>query len=85
MVSSIVVMIASSIAFMRVIAELAVVAPGILGQVALPLDAMFVLMALLSAGIYFLSRGAHDEMPEQTNPADLVCWLAQGDRLATRA
>ena len=71
-------MIASTIAFARVILELAVVAPGILSQVAPPLGAMFVLMALISAGAYFLGRGARDEMPEQENPAELKSALIFG-------
>jgi uncharacterized membrane protein (DUF4010 family) len=52
--AAVVIMIASTIAFARVMVEVAVVAPGILGQVAPPLGAMFVLMALISAGAYFL-------------------------------
>jgi uncharacterized membrane protein (DUF4010 family) len=76
--AALVIMIASSIAFVRVIVELAVVAPGILGQVAPPLGAMFVLMALLSAGSYVLSRGARDEIPQQANPAELKSALIFG-------
>jgi uncharacterized membrane protein (DUF4010 family) len=76
--AALVIMIASSIAFVRVIVELAVVAPGILSQVVPPLGAMFVLMALLSTGSYFLSRGARDEMPEQENPAELKSALIFG-------
>jgi uncharacterized membrane protein (DUF4010 family) len=76
--AAVVIMIASTIAFARVIVEVAVVAPGILGQVAPPLGAMFVLMALISAGIYFLSRGTRDELPEQENPAELKSALIFG-------
>jgi uncharacterized membrane protein (DUF4010 family) len=54
------------------------VAPGILSQAAPPLGAMFVLMALLSAGTFFLSRAAGDQMPEQENPAELKSALIFG-------
>jgi uncharacterized membrane protein (DUF4010 family) len=76
--AALVIVTASSIAFVRVIVELAVVASGILRQVALPLGAMFVLMALLSAGTYVLSRGERNEMPEQANPAELKSALIFG-------
>jgi uncharacterized membrane protein (DUF4010 family) len=76
--AAVVIMIASTIAFARVIVEVAVVAPGMLGQVVPPLAAMFVLMALISAGTYFLSRGARDELPEQENPAELKSALIFG-------
>ncbi|HEU5101108.1 MAG TPA: DUF4010 domain-containing protein [Roseiflexaceae bacterium] len=76
--AALVIVIASSIAFARVIVEIAIVAPGILGQVAPPLGAMFVLMVLISAGTYILSRGGRDEMPEQENPAELKSALIFG-------
>jgi uncharacterized membrane protein (DUF4010 family) len=76
--AALVIMIASTIAFARVIVELAVVAPGILSQAAPPLGAMLVLMALLSAGTFFLSRAAGDQMPEQENPAELKSALIFG-------
>jgi uncharacterized membrane protein (DUF4010 family) len=75
---ALVIMIASSIALARVIMELAVVAPAILAQLAPPLGAMFVLMALKSAGTYLLSRGARDTMPAQENPAELKSALIFG-------
>jgi uncharacterized membrane protein (DUF4010 family) len=76
--AAVVIMIASTIAFARVIVEVAVVAPGILGRVAPPLGAMCVLMALISAGASFLSRGARDELPEQENSAELKSALIFG-------
>ncbi len=69
--AALVILIASTIAFARVIIEVAVVAPGALGRIAPPLGAMLVLMTLLSAGMYFLNRDDAEKMPEQENPAEL--------------
>lgn len=70
--AALVILIASTIAFARVIVEVAVVAPGTLARLAPPLGAMLGLMILLSAGMYFLNRGQEaEEMPEQENPAEL--------------
>jgi uncharacterized membrane protein (DUF4010 family) len=73
-----VIMIASSIAFARIIVEVSVVAPQLLGQIAPPLGAMLALMLALSAGAYLLGRGQHDQMPAQGNPAELKSALVFG-------
>ena len=71
-------MIASTIAFARIIVEIAAVAPGILAEMAPPLGIMLALMLLLSAGMYMLGRKNHEPMPEQGNPADLKSALIFG-------
>lgn len=69
--AALVILIASTVAFARIIAEVAAVAPGILGRVAPPLGAMLLLMIVLSAVAYFRNREDAGEMPEQENPAEL--------------
>lgn len=69
--AALVILIASTVAFARIIAEVAAVAPGILKRVAPPLGAMLLLMIVLSAIAYFRNRGDAGEMPEQENPAEL--------------
>jgi len=69
--ATLVIMIASTIVFARVIVEIAIVAPGILRQLVPPLVAMMVLMALISAGLYFLSSRESKPIPLEEDPADL--------------
>jgi uncharacterized membrane protein (DUF4010 family) len=64
-------MIASAMVYARVIAEAAIVAPGQWRAMLPPLVAMFGASAVISAGLFFLSRDRHAEMAEQGNPADL--------------
>jgi uncharacterized membrane protein (DUF4010 family) len=73
-----VIQIASTIAFVRVIIEIAVVAPGSLPQLSPPLAVMGVWMALLSLSVYFWARREPDEMPAQGNPAELRSALIFG-------
>jgi uncharacterized membrane protein (DUF4010 family) len=69
--AAIVIMIASTIAFARVIIEIAVVAPGVFPQMAPPLAVMLGFMVIIAATTYFLSHSHKDEMPQQENPAEL--------------
>ena len=62
--AALIILIASAIAFLRVMLEVAVVAPNHLAQVAPPLAAMFVLLGLLSAGMYFFTQKKEEPMPE---------------------
>jgi uncharacterized membrane protein (DUF4010 family) len=73
-----VILIASTVAFARVIVEIAVVAPDTLRQTAPPLAVMGVWMAILSAGVYFWARRESGEMPPQGNPAELQSALVFG-------
>jgi uncharacterized membrane protein (DUF4010 family) len=69
--AAVVIMIASAIAFARVIVELAVVARTTLAQTAPPLAAMFVWMGLLSGAAWYFVRGEKAEVPQASNPAEL--------------
>lgn len=73
-----VILIASTVAFARVVAELAVVAPGTLRQTAPPLVVMGVCMALLSTGVYFRVRREPAPMPPEGAPAGLPSALVFG-------
>jgi uncharacterized membrane protein (DUF4010 family) len=79
-VAAFVIVAASTVAFVRVIVEIAVVAPQSFGQMAPPLGAVLVLMLLLSAGLYWWGnkRQEKEEMPEQENPAQLKSALIFG-------
>ena len=76
--AALVILIASTVAFARVLIEVAVVAPGTLGRVGPPLGAMLALMLVLSGGAYVLLRRDGDKMPEQENPAELKSALLFG-------
>ncbi|TDU69222.1 uncharacterized membrane protein (DUF4010 family) [Prosthecobacter fusiformis] len=65
-----VIMIASCISLVRVLVEVAVVAPGILQAVAAPLGILLGWCLVISVGLYFLSRKSVVEMSEQKNPAE---------------
>ncbi len=76
--AALVIIIASTIAFARVVGEVAIVAPRLLPQIAPPLVAMFVWMALICGGWYFFGRGEAGELPEPSNPAELKSALIFG-------
>ena len=69
--ASLLIMIAATVAMLRVLIEIAVVAPGSFTGLALPLATMLGAMASISAGAYFLWRKENGELPEQQNPAQL--------------
>ena len=77
--ATLVIVVASTIAFARVIAIVAVVAPAQIGIISAPLAAMFAWMGLLSAGAYAAGRRhTAGTLPETVNPAELVPALAFG-------
>lgn len=78
MLAAIVIFIASAVSFVRVITEVAVVAPDTLAVVAPPLAAVFVLMLVLGVLAYFFKDDSQEEMPEQGNPAQLKTALVFG-------
>jgi uncharacterized membrane protein (DUF4010 family) len=67
--AAVVIMIASTIAFARVLVEMAIVAPGAFYRMGPPLGTMLGIMAILTAVVYYLSRDGRNVMPEQKNPA----------------
>jgi uncharacterized membrane protein (DUF4010 family) len=69
--ASVVIMIASTIALVRVLVEIGLVAAGKFTALALPLGAMLGVMVLISAGAYLFVRKEASAMPEQGNPAEL--------------
>ncbi|MBK80738.1 MAG: hypothetical protein CMQ43_07485 [Gammaproteobacteria bacterium] len=69
--AALIVLIASTVVYGRVGVELALVAPGLLGQAAAPLAAFALVMLVAAALIYPRVRRQTVEMPEQRNPARL--------------
>lgn len=66
-----VIVIASAIAYARVLIEIAAVAPHHVGHMGVPLAAMLVWMVSIAGGLYFLARGSTADIPEPSNPAEL--------------
>jgi uncharacterized membrane protein (DUF4010 family) len=73
MLAAFVIMTASAVAFVRILVEMAVVAPQQVQQLAPPLGAVLGVMGVLTAGLYFWSRKKKEpnEIPNQGNPAQL--------------
>ena len=78
MIAAVVIMIATAIVLVRVIIEVAVVAPNILAGVAVPIAAVFVLAVALSLVMWWRVRGKAADMPEQENPTMLRAALVFG-------
>lgn len=78
MLAALVIFIASTVSFVRIITEVAVVAPGTLPTVAPPLAAVFLLMLILAIVVYLMRDDSQDTMPEQDNPAQLKTALVFG-------
>jgi uncharacterized membrane protein (DUF4010 family) len=76
--AAIVIMIASTIVFARLMLEIATVAPAFLPAAAPWLIALLVLSAVSSFALWFRSGKDHDEMPEQENPSELKSALLFG-------
>jgi uncharacterized membrane protein (DUF4010 family) len=69
--SAFVIMTASCISIVRVLVEVAAVAPLRFGEMVWPLAAMLGVSALIALALYFPSRRQAAKMPEQKNPAEL--------------
>ena len=69
--AALVIMIAACISIVRVVLEIAIVAPGNLAALAPPIVAMLAACCLIAAGLFFVSRGQGTKMPEQSNPTEL--------------
>jgi uncharacterized membrane protein (DUF4010 family) len=59
------------ISIVRVLVEVAAVAPGQFGEIAMPLIGMLVFCFLIAVALFFPSRKQGAQMPEQKNPAEL--------------
>lgn len=68
---TLVLIISSTVALVRVIAEVSVVAPRQFVELASPLGAVWAWMVMLSLGTYLVVRGQTVELPAQENPAEL--------------
>ncbi|HBS28643.1 MAG TPA: MgtC/SapB family protein [Phycisphaerales bacterium] len=80
--AAMVVMLASTVVYGRVLVEVAVVARPLLGQIAPPLLALGGVSALLSALMWLVARRQPSELPEQANPTELKSALAFGAMFA---
>lgn len=76
--AAIVIFIASTVAFFRILTEILIVAPGTMPQVAPPLLAVVALMCVTGLIAYFTNKEEGDQMPEQENPAQLKAALVFG-------
>jgi len=76
--SAVVVVIASVIVFGRVIFEVAVVAPDVLAGVIGPLLAVTAWMAVVAAGLYFLTPRHGQDVPTRDSPAQLRAAIVFG-------
>lgn len=76
--AALVIMLASTVVYGRVLVEVAAVARGQLLRLAPPLIAMLGVAIAVSVAAWFLGRGDGAEVPEQENPAELKSALAFG-------
>lgn len=68
---ALIVMIASAIAFVRVLVEIGIFASGKFNALAMPISAMLGAMVAITAGTFFLTRREDSKPPEHHNPAQL--------------
>jgi uncharacterized membrane protein (DUF4010 family) len=76
--AAIVIMIASTVVFARLLVEIATVAPAFLSAAGPPLLLLLATMATLSAALWLMSRKEEHEMPAQDNPTELKSALLFG-------
>jgi uncharacterized membrane protein (DUF4010 family) len=76
--AALVIFIASTVAFLRILTEILIVAPASLPQVAPPLLAVVGIMCVTGLVAYFINKEKGDHMPEQENPAQLKTALVFG-------
>jgi uncharacterized membrane protein (DUF4010 family) len=74
-VATIVVMIASTVVFARVLLIIGVVSPAFFSVAVTPILILLVLLALLSVTLWFWARPDFDQMPVQENPSELKAAL----------
>lgn len=76
--AALVIMIASTVVFARVLVEIAAVAPGQLREMGPPLGAMLGVGIVVSLIAWFFGRAEDGELPEAGNPAELKAALIFG-------
>ena len=77
-VAAIVILIASTVVFVRVLIEIAIVSPEFLAYAAAPILVMMGLTAIPSVILWFRERHQPAQMPEQENPTQLKSALMFG-------
>jgi uncharacterized membrane protein (DUF4010 family) len=77
-VAAVVIVIATAVVLVRVLIEVAVVAPSLFAQVAMPLGSLLVVSATVAFVMWWRTRGAAAEMPDQKNPTMLRAALLFG-------
>ncbi|HYF36818.1 MAG TPA: MgtC/SapB family protein [Prosthecobacter sp.] len=65
------IMVASTVAMLRVLVEIGLVAPRTFTAMALPLAALFGAMVVIATAVYFLTPKSRATNPAQGNPAEL--------------
>ena len=78
MLATMVIFIASVVSVIRVLSEIAFVAPGSMGQVLPPFGVFSLFMIALAVAAYFFKRSSDGKMPEQENPAHFKTALVFG-------
>lgn len=81
--TALVVMLASTVVYARILTEIAVVAPNALRQMAPPILMLAAASAVLAFFVWIIARKQTDEIPEQANPTQLKAALAFGAMFAT--
>ncbi|HET9226332.1 MAG TPA: DUF4010 domain-containing protein, partial [Thermoanaerobaculia bacterium] len=76
--AALVIMLASTVVYGRVLVEIAAVARGSLLDLAPPIAAMLGVCILVSLGAWLMGRDGDDELPAQENPAELKAALLFG-------
>lgn len=76
--ASLVLVIASAVVFLRLLLEVAVVAPSFLRQAVWPLGALFLALAATAAAIAYRADGDAGAMPAHGNPSELKAALGFG-------
>jgi uncharacterized membrane protein (DUF4010 family) len=76
--ATVVMLIATTVSYVRVLAWIGLVAPAHLPQMAAPLGVMLGVMIALSAAAWYLGHDGNSDMPEQGNPAELKTALVFG-------
>lgn len=76
--AAVIIVIASTIVFIRVFVEVGIVAPGILYSVVPPLAVMMGLMALISTGMFLLHDREATPVPVDRNPSELKAAILFG-------
>jgi uncharacterized membrane protein (DUF4010 family) len=76
--AAVVIILASTVVFVRVLFEIQIVAPDILAEIAPPLLALMGFMAVLAAVSFGLARGDLKELPERDAPSDLRAAIVFG-------